>query len=155
MKQNEDIHLRIDALIDRYFDAATSLDEERELRRLLASTALRSPKIDEARAVMGLMAVERKQSRVGRKVISWRTVAAVAASVAVVVTLGVGMISHGPDAPGYDNRCVAYTGSSEICNEADVMSLFDDQLRMIDDAATSLESDIAGQLSVIAEISTL
>lgn len=152
MKQNEDIQ-RINDLIDRYFDATTSLDEERELRRLLAATSVRSPKIDEARAVMGLMVVERKLSRRYLKM-PWRFVAGIAASVAVVLALGVGILSDGSEGHGYDNQCVAYTGASEISNAADVMSLFDDQLRMIDDAATALETDIAGQLSVIAEIST-
>lgn len=154
MKNNEDIQ-RINSLIDLYFDASASLAEERELRRLLAATSVRSPKIDEARAVMGLMAVERKQSRRSR-ILPWRIAAGVAASMAVVLMLGVGLMSKGGDhSQAFDNRCIAYTGMAEISDAADVMSLFDDQLRMIDDAARAVETDIAGQLSVLAEISTL
>lgn len=49
-------------LIDRYFEAETTLEEERMLRRMLAESHDRSDYVEEARAVMGVFACGRHAS---------------------------------------------------------------------------------------------
>lgn len=53
----------IENLVNRYFAAETSIVEERELRQLLATTKVSSPLIDEARAVMGYVAMSPDSAR--------------------------------------------------------------------------------------------
>lgn len=59
---NRDINRELDTLIDRYFEGETTLAEEKRLRLLLATSASREPKVEEARAVMGIFAMARRQS---------------------------------------------------------------------------------------------
>lgn len=82
-KNNHDELLR---LVDRYFEGETSLEEERQLRCLLAESESDSVEIEEARAVMGLFACARSRaprSRQGRRSL-WFPLS-VAASVAVII----------------------------------------------------------------------
>lgn len=83
-------------LIDRYFDGATSLDEERRLRAMLAVCDSDDDIIEEARAVTGVFAAARRQSSVAN---AGRTSAArrlrrrhllVAVSVAASVAIMIG-----------------------------------------------------------------
>ena len=47
----------LDELINRYFDAETTLEEERELQRLITGPFASDTRYDEVRAVMGFTAV--------------------------------------------------------------------------------------------------
>lgn len=62
-----DINHELDMLIDRYFEGETTLAEENRLRLLLATSASREPKVEEARAVMGVFAVARKHDALTAK----------------------------------------------------------------------------------------
>ena len=50
----------LDELINRYFDAETTVEEERELQRLITGPYAADARYDEVRAVMGFTAVGRK-----------------------------------------------------------------------------------------------
>lgn len=84
------------ALAERFFEAGTSEEEERELRRFIAS-GLAGSEFNDVRAVMGLSA------------------AAAAAVVAVVMT-AVSLAADG------GNSCVAYINGTKHTDEAIVMA---------------------------------
>ncbi len=151
MKRNEDIGY-IHQLIERYFDATADLDEERELRALLAKVNASTPLIEEARAVIGFAAVERnlnRKKRTGRvTAVRWMSMAA---SVAVALAVGTVLMLRSQDR--VVDRCIAYNGLNENTDVDMVMSLMGDQLQIIDDAAAMFEADVTGQLGAIAELS--
>lgn len=77
------MHDNIHTLIQKYFEALTTVDEERELRKMLASGRYQGEDIDEARAVMGLNVAISKKPRFARR--RWASVMVKAASVAAAI----------------------------------------------------------------------
>ena len=100
------------ALAERFFEADTSEEEERELRRFIAS-GLAGSEFNDVRAVMGLAAVGARRYHRRRR----RTVflSAAAAVVAVVMT-AVSLTADGGDS------CVAYINGTKHTDEAIVMA---------------------------------
>lgn len=100
------------ALAERFFEAGTSEEEERELRRFIASGQAGS-EFNDVRAVMGLAAVGARRYHRRRR----RTVflSAAAAVVAVVMT-AVSLTADGGDS------CVAYINGTKHTDEAIVMA---------------------------------
>lgn len=100
------------ALAERFFEAGTSEEEERELRRFIASGLVGS-EFNDVRAVMGLAAVGARRYHRRRR----RTVflSAAAAVVAVVMT-AVSLTADGGDS------CVAYINGTKHTDEAIVMA---------------------------------
>lgn len=106
------------ALAERFFEAGTSEEEERELRRFIAS-GLAGSEFNDVRAVMGLAAVgarryHRRYHRRRRRTI-FLSAAAAAAVVAVVMT-AVSLAADG------GNSCVAYINGTKHTDEAIVMA---------------------------------
>lgn len=99
------------ALAERFFEAGTSEEEERELRRFIAS-GLAGSEFNDVRAVMGLAAVGARRYHRRRR----RTVflSAAAAVVAVVMT-AVSLTADG-------DSCVAYINGTKHTDEAIVMA---------------------------------
>lgn len=100
------------ALAERFFEAGTSEEEERELRRFIAS-GLAGSEFNDVRVVMGLAAVGARRYHRRRR----RTVflSAAAAVVAVVMT-AVSLTADGGDS------CVAYINGTKHTDEAIVMA---------------------------------
>ena len=98
------------ALAERFFEAGTSEEEERELRRFIAS-GLAGSEFNDVRAVMGLAAVGARRYNRRRR----RTVFLSAAVVAVVMT-AVSLAADGGDS------CVAYINGTKHTDEAIVMA---------------------------------
>lgn len=100
------------ALAERFFEAGTSEEEERELRRFIAS-GLAGSEFNDVRAVMGLAAVGARRYHRRRR----RTVflSAAAAAAAVVIT-AVSLAADGGDS------CVAYINGTKHTDEAIVMA---------------------------------
>lgn len=98
------------ALAERFFEAGTSEEEERELRRFIASGQAGS-EFNDVRAVMGLAAVGARRYNRRRR----RTVFLSAAVVAVVMT-AVSLAADGGDS------CVAYINGTKHTDEAIVMA---------------------------------
>ena len=142
MKPTESDIRRIDLLIDRYFEAEATEAEERELRLALAATKCRSAKIDEARAVMGYLAIGRNEAR-RRRIFTLPRVAAVAAVCAAVALPLMQRADSGAD------RCVAYVGRTEITDSRRVLQMMHSDLALMGEASQSLESDVASQLSTL------
>lgn len=103
------------ALAERFFEAGTSEEEERELRRFIASR-LAGSEFNDVRAVMGLAAVgARRYNRRRRRPVFLSAAAAAAAVVAVVMT-AVSLAADGGDS------CVAYINGTKHTDEAIVMA---------------------------------
>ena len=100
------------AIAERFFEAGTSEEEERELRRFIAS-GLAGSEFNDVRAVMGLAAVgARRYNRRRRRTVF---LSAAAAVVAVVMT-AVSLAADGGDS------CVAYINGTRHTDEAIVMA---------------------------------
>lgn len=100
------------ALAERFFEAGTSEEEERELRRFITS-GLAGSEFNDVRAVMGLAAVgARRYNRRRRRTVF---LSAAAAVVAVVMT-AVSLTADGGDS------CVAYINGTKHTDEAIVMA---------------------------------
>lgn len=99
------------ALAERFFEAGTSEEEERELRRFIAS-GLAGSEFNDVRAVMGLAAVGARRYNRRRR----RTVFLSAAAVVAVVMTAVSLTADGGDS------CVAYINGTKHTDEAIVMA---------------------------------
>lgn len=99
------------ALAERFFEAGTSEEEERELRRFIAS-GLAGSEFNDVRAVMGLAAVGARRYHRRRRTVF---LSAAAAVVAVVMT-AVSLAADGGDS------CVAYINGTKHTDEAIVMA---------------------------------
>lgn len=100
------------ALAERFFEAGTSEEEERELRRFIASGQAGS-EFNDVRAVMGLAAVGARRYNRRRR----RTVFLSAAAVVVAVVMtAVSLAADGGDS------CVAYINGTKHTDEAIVMA---------------------------------
>lgn len=100
------------ALAERFFEAGTSEEEERELRRFIAP-GLAGSEFNDVRAVMGLAAVGARRYHRRRR----RTIfLSAAAAAAVVVMTAVSLAADG------GNSCVAYINGTKHTDEAIVMA---------------------------------
>lgn len=92
-KKNKDMEYWL-AMSERYFDAQTTDEEEKELLHFLASNAAKDPAFNEIKAVMGYLhtgrSVARKEKSLNRrtidKAIQWASIAACAATIAIIGT---------------------------------------------------------------------
>ena len=118
---------KIDELIEGYFEGTLSQNEETALKVFLASEEGQGPEYDEVRAVMGYFAagrsVEILRSRPlpqnDRKM--WRRILAIAASLAIVITLGINIFNQ-------NNVCVSFVGGKKITDREVVMNDVDNIL---------------------------
>ena len=113
-------------LVERYFDAATTDEEERALRRFLASPAGADARFDEVRAVMGFLATGRSLHRaagetpssaappagirLSRMVVKSPLRLAAAAAVVAICLSAALSVWHWKT----ENVCVAYAGGRKI-----------------------------------------
>ena len=116
---------KIDELIDGYFEGTLSQDEETALKVFLASEEGQGPEYDEVRAVMGYFAagrsveILRSLPQNDRKV--WRRILAIAASLAIIITLGINIFNQ-------NNVCVSFVGGKKITDREVVMNDVDNIL---------------------------
>lgn len=129
---------RIDEMIERYFEATLSEEEETALKAFLASPEGQAPEYDDVRAVMGYFAagrsVEILRSRPlpqnDRKM--WRRILAIAASLAIIITLGVSIYNR-------NNVCVSFVGGQKITDKEVVMNDVDNILADLLSDRTDME----------------
>ena len=116
----------LDELINRYFDAETTLEEERELQRLITGPFATDARYDEVRAVMGFTAVGRKLRRKShRSVRLWQ---AAAAAVVVLMLGGIYTIQQArPD----DVCCIAYVNGRKVTNPDEVVRLMQQEMQAV------------------------
>lgn len=146
--KNEDLNIsdeQLDALIQRYFDAETSLEEEALLKRAVAHRE--EPRYDEIRAVLGFMVAKRRGESAKRRkgAAVWLRVAAVAAVAALVVTVGINLTHQGAET----GTCYAMVGGVRIDDESQVLSLMQSNLGDIGDAASEAGMSVESQMADI------
>lgn len=129
---------RIDEIIERYFEATLSEEEETALKAFLVSPEGQAPEYDEVRAVMGFFAagkaVNRSQSprNRSRRLLSLSKqskglgkritrIAAIAAGLAIIITLGVSQYNK-------NNICVSFVDGKKITDKEVVMNDVDNIL---------------------------
>lgn len=120
MKKDKQYWLR---LSERYFEAETSEEEERELRRFAAQTA--DPDFRELQAVMGFMSMGRTQplataSPHNLKTSKPRNLISIAASIIVVLGLSLFFVLSSRQ---QDSGCVAWVNGEKISDPTQVMTL--------------------------------
>lgn len=134
------------ALVEKYFDGATSLSEERRLRVLLADTELTGEELDEARAVMGFV-LGGKRSTSPRRLNRMLPAVGVAASVAVAVTVFASMLTSPSD-----GNVLMYEGGCRITDTHRVLSMVDSDLDAFGAAASDTEQQVSSDLKEISAI---
>lgn len=118
-------------LIERYFNADTTVNEERVLLTELATTHLDSPVINEARAVMGFSLSHRSVHKPVAKRRPWLRAAA---SVAVLATIAV--TGYRASLNSYTTaECFAYVDGERITDKSTVLSMMFEGLSNVADAA--------------------
>ena len=127
----------IDEIIDGYFEGTLSEHDETVLKAFLVSPEGQGPEYDEVRAVMGYFATGRsvilseakdpvsREARSAARRRSLRprigTIAAVAASLAILITLGINILNQ-------KNICVSFVGGQKITDKEVVMNDVDNIL---------------------------
>lgn len=123
-------------LANRYFDAETSVAEEKELRSFLVSTS--DEDFNEVKAVMGFMAYTAKGKGLkakGKGLRVWVAAAAVALALIVFV----------PFVKGNNSDCLMIAEGETNTNHKEVMSEMDKEMAMLfsSEDDNSLESEMA------------
>ncbi len=152
---------RIDEMIERYFEATLSEEEETALKAFLASPEGQAPEYDEVRAVMGFFAAGRvvrqahqpsQRAHQPDRSLSWSKgskgrwfdrltnrlwmkVAAIAASLALIVTLGVSLYNK-------DNFCVSFVDGKKVTDKEVVMNDVDNILADLLSDRTGVEEQL-------------
>lgn len=134
---------QLDALIQRYFDAATSFEEEEMLRRAVAHRT--EPRFNEIRAVLGFFVAKRRLRHSNRMAV-WKRAAAVAAAVALIATAGFNLMQGNAES----GTCYAMVGGTRIDDESQVLSLMQSGLGDIGDAAMEADISVQSQMADIA-----
>jgi len=116
-------------LIERYFEAETTPEEERALREFLARTE--DPAFDEARAVLGYFSAQRARRAARGRVSKLTGLLAAAAGLALVAVLGHSVLSRP------DDTCVIYAYGEKT---TDTQVVLDD----VTNTLTTLFSDNQG-----------
>ena len=129
----ENIH----ELIDRFFDAQTSPDEEKILRQILVNIPYSSPKIDEARAYFSLFAMNKKASS-RKKRLALRRIISIAATITVIAVIGIAYFI--PSKPNQEYfSCIAGNISDD---ENTALNIFYEQINDAAEANSIMEQTI-------------
>ncbi len=146
---------RIDEMIERYFEATLSEEEETALKAFLASPEGQAPEYDEVRAVMGFFAagqVVRQAHQPSSRSLSlskgskgwwfgrlairpWMKVTAIAASLTIIITLGVSLYNK-------ENICVSFVDGKKVTDREVVMNDVDNILADLLSDRTGVEEQL-------------
>ncbi len=151
-------------LIDKYFEGATSLEEERLLRRALYESASQDSRIEEVKAVMAYVDMsaafrERPKNNqweniptmtgvAGRNRSRRFKVAAWGAAASVALLLGGGLIMRWDRA---DRNCYTMIACVEDSSHDKAFNLINTQLEAMGEASGVIEADLQETLSLILE----
>lgn len=140
MKQ--DIH----KLIEAYFDCTLSEQEEQQLKQMLATTEEDTADVREAKAVLGVFAMERKLSQAyALRITHFRGYAAAAIAIFAIVFGGMKYVEYQED-----NACVMYVNGEKISNENIVLAQMMGQMDDIGEAADYNDQTMSSQLNDMA-----
>lgn len=129
---------QIHQLIDAYFDARTTIEEETLLKQILANVDVTTPKIQEARAVLGLFAYKRKSVKGKNKkkiALRFKKILKYAAIIAVCSVVGITVTNKIIENESTKN--IAWIGGEVVTDEDVTLKLLNEQLQ---DVATANEN---------------
>lgn len=117
-------------LIERYFEATITDDEEQQLKQFLASPHSNSPQYDEIKAVMGFLSIGKRYNNQPKKrhtiginrVLRWSVAAAVAIGI-----IGTAAIQLNND----NDICIAYINGKKYTDEAIVLAQMQSTMQQI------------------------
>ena len=141
--------------IGRYFDCRLTDEEEKVLRRRVASATFSHPLLDEARAVMGFATI-----RSGRTVEHiapastprhhvWNRIAGIAVAIALTggVVIGIKGLTASRTA---DDRCFAYVNGTRVVEEDEVLRIICEDMKELNDCLDGNRSDITDDMEILA-----
>ena len=130
----------LEALIERYFEGMTSLEQEDAMRQCLAHCPWSSEAIDDARMVMGYFAAHSKQHR--RSVSSGmrQGIIGIAASIAGILAGGGYVLWHQSQP---DDMCIAYVNGTVVNDNDKVMALVANDMSKMDDATDAMTNQLS------------
>ncbi len=150
----QDIH----KLIEAYFECTLSEQEEQQLKQMLATTEEDTADVREAKAVLGVFAMERKLSQYAqpntnhapRITHSNRSIIRFAAAAVAVFAIVFGGIKYAEYQE--DNACVMYVNGEKISNENIVLAQMTGQMEDISEAADYTDQTMFNQLDDMASV---
>ena len=120
-------------LMQRYFDAETSPDEERALALYAASTD--DPAFQELRGVLGYLSIGRQKKAKKIRTVRFFSMVA-AASVAIVTAIGITLSNQ------RQNSCIRYTYGNKEDDETSIMESVESSLADFFAGNTPAESNL-------------
>ena len=133
-------------IIDRYFEAQLSHEEEHELLYELLKCESRDPYMDEALAVMSASRLQAQDAAPRRR--PARLLTGIAAGVAAVLAIGA-LIFH--QMPSRDSEMIAYVGGVRIENPQEIMNIIDTQLNDIGESSEFFTQIVSADLDDIRD----
>ena len=130
----------LEALIERYFEGMTSLEQEDAMRQCLAHCPWSSEAIDDARMVMGYFAAHSKQHRRSVSSSMRQGIIGIAASIAVILAVGGYVLWH-QSQPG--DMCIAYVNGTVVNDNDKVMALVANDMSKMDDATDAMTNQLS------------
>jgi len=112
------------ALMQRYWEAETTSEEERDLARYVANTD--DPDFDEVRGVLGYLSVGRDRKASRRRTIRFYAWAAAAACLVAVVALRPGLPAGQPKP--VEDLCVSYAYGVQTTDKGAIMASVESSL---------------------------
>ena len=135
------------ALIERYYDALTTPQEEEQLKEFLSSPEADAPCFDEIKATLAYFAVSRNKHRLKRGI--RRTIIRCAAAAAAIIIA----IASVWQTNSEQDICVAYINGRIVTDEAIVMQQMHSAMALI--SQTTSENSIEKQMSEIFNITEI
>lgn len=130
----------LEALIERYFEGLTSLEQEDALRQCLARCPWSSEAIDDARMVMGYFVAQSAQQRRNVSRGMRQGFIGIAASIAVILAVG-GYILWHQSQP--NDVCIAYVNGHVVNGDDQVMAMVTADLDRLNDATDAMTNQLS------------
>ena len=131
---------QLEALIERYFEGMTTLEQEDAMRQCLAHCPWSSQAIDDARMVMGYFAAhaEQQHNQVTRGM--RQRFIGIAASIAVILAVGGYVLWHQSQP---SDVCIAYVNGNVVEDNDKVMALVASDMSKMDNAANAMTNQLS------------
>lgn len=110
----------LDILCNLYIECKLTVLEEKELEYVLSRTSLTSSSIEEVRSLIGIQTLTHTPSKPirKRKIFDWRYAAGIAASVAILFSIGFTVLRYDDSQSTVQADYIAYVNGQEIQGNA-------------------------------------
>lgn len=143
-------------LIDKYFEAQTSIEEEELLLKESLSRFGRDPAANEILAVMGYSHINLQKSVVNDREIKRRKrhyiLQSTAAAVTVFLSIAAALIFSFEHSEIKHEDSYAYVGGVRIENKTEILSLIESQLNEVSDAQEIINNTISNDLEDFRDV---